>query len=228
MEEFLTLVEIDWFQVGIGVISAFLFIKFVVTSSEWIVKKTGFETKRMREKREDHELLVTTSKSLIELQKKHDKDEKHLETCLTSFITETKKENDALRAEMKKFAENRINDRQVSIDREKRLNGRIDDMATCDKSRDENIYHINEGLKKLTELFVDKQINDYRWEIINFATALCEKKPCTKEAFKHCFSTYERYEKVLEEYGLENGEVEISMEIINEAYKDKMTNGFNT
>jgi sulfur transfer protein SufE len=226
MEELLALKEIDWFQVAVGVIAAFLFVKFIVTSYEWVVKKTGLETKKMREKREDHELLIKTSKNLAALQAKHDNDEDKLETCLSSFIAEQKKENDALRAEMKKFAENRINDRQVSIDREKRLNGRIDDMATCDKSRDENIYHINEGLKKLTELFVDKQINDYRWEIINFATALCEKKPCTKEAFKHCFSTYERYEKVLEEYGLENGEVEISMEIINEAYKEKMTNGF--
>lgn len=226
MGELLALAEIDWFQVAVGVIAALLFFKFVVSTYEWFANKYGFETKKMREKREDHELLIKTSQNLAALQAKHDNDETNLETCLASFIAETKKENDALRAEMKKFAENRVNDRQVSIDREKRLNGRIDDMAICDKSRDEHIEHINESLQKLTDMFVEKQINDFRWEIINFATALCEKKPCTRDGFKHCFSTYEKYEKVLEEYGLENGEVEISMEIINEAYKEKMTNGF--
>ena len=34
------------------------------------------------------------------------------------------------------------------------------------------------------------------------------------------------YERVLEENGLENGQVELSMEVINESYKEKLKNGF--
>lgn len=45
-------------------------------------------------------------------------------------------------------------------------------------------------------------------------------------SFKHCIHVYEKYEKILEENGLENGEVEISMELINDAYKQKLKEGF--
>ena len=74
-------------------------------------------------------------------------------------------------------------------------------------------------------MFVEKEINDYRWEINNFATKISENKPSNKDCFKHCFKTYESYEKILVENGLKNGEVENSMKIINEAYQEKMRNG---
>ena len=226
MSELLKLKEIDWFQVAIGIIAAFLFFKFVVTSYEWLANKYGFETKKMREKREDHELLITTSQNLAALQKKHDKDENHLETCLSSFIAETKKENDALRAEMKLFAQNRANDRQVSVDREKRINGRIDNMEENDKYRDENISHINESLKKLTTLFVDKEIEDIRWAILNFTASLSNGREYNIEAYNHIFKIYDKYERILEEHHLENGLVDASMEYVREKYNEKLKGEF--
>ena len=75
-------------------------------------------------------------------------------------------------------------------------------------------------------MFVDKEIDDMRWEINNFATKVSEGRPCNKDSFKHCIHVYEKYEKILEENGLENGEVEISMEIINDAYRQKLKEGF--
>lgn len=222
MSELLALAEIDWFQVAVGVIAAFLFFKFIVSSYEWLANKYGFETKKMREKREDHELLIKTSKNLAELQKKHDTDESKLETCLASFIAETKKENDALRAEMKQFAQSRASDRQVSIDREKRLNGRIDDMEECDKYRDENICHINESLKKLTSLFVDKEIEDIRWAILDFTASLSNGREYNIEAYNHIFKIYDKYEKILEEHHLENGLVDASMEYVRGKYNEKL------
>lgn len=85
---------------------------------------------------------------------------------------------------------------------------------------------LQNNIKKLTEMFIDKEINDMRWEINNFATKVSEGRPCNKDSYKHCIHTYEKYEKLLEENGLENGEVEISMEIVNEAYKQKLKEGF--
>lgn len=85
---------------------------------------------------------------------------------------------------------------------------------------------IRNDLKNLTDMFIDKEINDYRWEIINFSTKVAEGKPCNKDSYRHCFSTYEKYENLLDENGLENGEVEISMDIINESYKQKLKEGF--
>lgn len=96
------------------------------------------------------------------------------------------------------------------------------DVERSDR-RDEEI---TSDIKKLTQMFVDKEIDDMRWEINNFATNVSEGKPCNKDSFKHCIHVYEKYEKILEENGLENGEVEISMELINEAYKEKLKEGF--
>jgi len=98
----------------------------------------------------------------------------------------------------------------------------VHDMHISDK-RDEEI---SSDIKKLTRMFVDKEIDDMRWEINNFATKVSEGRPCNKDSFKHCIHTYEKYEKILEENGLENGEVEISMELINDVYKQKLKEGF--
>lgn len=89
--------------------------------------------------------------------------------------------------------------------------------------RDEEISN---DIKKLTQMFVDKEIDDMRWSINSFATNVSEGKPCNKDSFTHCIHVYEKYEKILKENGLENGEVEISMEIINDAYKQKFKEGF--
>ena len=96
------------------------------------------------------------------------------------------------------------------------------DMEKSDRLDSE----MRNDIKKLTNMFIDKEIDDMRWEINNFATKVAEGKPCNKDSFSHCIRSYERYEKLLEENGLENGEVELSMEIINEAYKRKLKEGF--
>ena len=120
---------------------------------------------------------------------------------------------------MTMFAENRVNDRKQSIEIQKELKVSIQNLLDGQQSRDSKI-------NELTNMFVDKEINDYRWEIINFATNVSEGKPCNKDSFKHCLRTYEKYEALLEKYGLENGEVEISMQVVNEAYKKKLLEGF--
>ncbi len=95
------------------------------------------------------------------------------------------------------------------------------------KKTDENLDKLQIRIETLTDMFLDKEIDDYRWEIVNFATRVSEGRPCNKDSFKHCLRTYEKYEALLEKYGLENGEVEISMEIVNETYKKKLSEGFD-
>lgn len=98
----------------------------------------------------------------------------------------------------------------------------IEDM----KKSDEYDAEMRDDIKKLTDLFVDKQINDYRWEIINLADKTASGKTVSKECFRHAISTYEKYEKIINEHGLVNGEVEISIEIIKDAYQQKLKEGF--
>lgn len=98
-----------------------------------------------------------------------------------------------------------------------------------EESVQQSIRHddaIRRDLKNLTDLFVEKQINDYRWEIINFSNRIANGESCNKDSYRHCFTTYANYEKLLAENDMENGEVEISMEIVNQSYKEKLKNGF--
>lgn len=170
MNEIIELTKIDFVYVFVSVFVILVGIKFAISLFEWIVEKLGLETKWMRQKREEHNLLIQTSQGLIKLQEHHKKD----------------------------------------IERS-----------------DERDEEISNDIKKLTKMFVDKEINDYRWEIINLADKISsDKTSVSKECLRHAISTYEKYEKIIVENGLINGEVEISIEIIKEAYQQKLKNGF--
>lgn len=165
MEPIKELLSINFSYVIISVFIILIGIKAVVSIFEWIIDKLGLETKWMKQRRQEHELLLNTSKNLISLQEKHEEDMKRSD----------------------------LHDEEMRND-----------------------------IKKLTDLFVDKQINDYRWEIINLADKIANGKSVSKECLRHAIATYERYEKIITEHGLVNGEVEISIEVIKECYQNKL------
>lgn len=240
MGDIKALSELDFFSIVVGVFVILFALKTAISVIEWFCVKLGIETKWNRQKREEQKILNDTVKAVKEIQtiqkeiqETHTSDKKEvmkqncdLRKSFEDFMNEIKDVISDMQDTMQTYSDNRVKDRNVSIEREKRLNDRIDAMYSLDACRDDAIKEISNDLKKLTDMFVDKQINDYRWEIINFAANISAKRPCTKDAYKHCFKTYSRYEKILEENGLENGEVEISMEIINESYKQKLKEGF--
>jgi hypothetical protein len=169
MNELIELTNVDFSSVFISVFIILVGVKAIVSLFEWVINKLGLETKWMREKREEHELLLNTSNSLISLQEKHETD-------------------------MKKS--------------------------------DEHDAEMRNDIKKLTDLFVDKQINDYRWEIINLADKIANGKTASKECLRHAIATYEKYEKIIAEHDLVNGEVEISIEVIRDNYQKRLTERF--
>lgn len=169
MDSITELTQIDYSAVFISVFIILIGIKAIASVIEWFIAKLGLETKRMRKNAEDHELLIKTSESLLELKERHE-----------------------------------------------------NDMKESDKHDQE----MRNDIKKLTDMFINKEINDYRWEIVNFAAKITEGKNCSKESYKHCMRTYSDYEKLLEEHELTNGEVEISMNIIRESYQEKLKEGF--
>ncbi len=169
MEPIKELLNINFSYVLLSVFVILIGIKAVVSIFEWVVDKLGLETKYMRQKREEHELLIQTSQNLTSLQMKHIKD---------------MEKSDAHDAEMK------------------------------------------DNIQRLTDMFVDKQINDYRWEIINLADKISSGKTASKECLRHAISTYEKYEKIITDHGLVNGEVEISIEVIRDSYQQKLKEGF--
>ena len=234
MNDIKALLEIDFKTVFLGIFLILAGLKAGTMLIEWLLfDKLGIETKWMREKRQDHEMILANSNAIKELAEIHKRDNdisnKHddeLRDDLSQFMSEVRSDIGEIKSNFQESIDNTVKYREVSKAKEKRLDDRIDTLVDASKQRDISVEAISVGLEKLTKIFIDKEISDYRWEIINFATAISENKPCTKEAFRHCFATYEKYEKILEENGLENGEVTVSMEIVSEAYKKKMLEGF--
>lgn len=84
---------------------------------------------------------------------------------------------------------------------------------------------LQSDIKKLTAMFIDKQIDDMRYEILNFSASLSSGHIFHREAFDHIMKIYHKYEKILEENNLENGLVEESIKYIQEKYRESLQYG---
>ena len=85
---------------------------------------------------------------------------------------------------------------------------------------------IKEDLEKLTLIIQDKNINDWRYEILDMASAISSGRKYSKEQYDHVIDIHGRYEDLLKSLGRTNGQVDVSMEVIMESYKEKLKNGF--
>ena len=133
MGELKQLAQINWWDIFIVVILALVCVKFVWSLFDWLfVEKLGIETKKMRQTRLEREelhatteLAKTTAKNLAKLQERHCKDEDEFRNNLNNYMEESRKDRKALHDEMTKFANNRINDRQQSLQIQKELKDSI-------------------------------------------------------------------------------------------------------
>ena len=212
------LIHYNWFSVVFALISAMVAFKFLSDLFGWFITKFGLETKSMREKRENQTLLRTTAQNLASLQTRHTEDEKKFRENLNNYINESRADRKALHDEMKMYSQNRIDDRKQSIMIQEQLKNSIEGIVQRQNDRDEKI-------KDLADMLLDKQISDYRWEIINVADKISNGEHTSKECLKHAIATHTKYEEVIERHGLTNGEVAISMEIINEKYRELLKSG---
>lgn len=72
MEIITELSKINFISYGITTILLFTTFKAFIMAFEWIMDWFGIETKWMRKKKEEHELLIHTSQNLTTLQQNHD------------------------------------------------------------------------------------------------------------------------------------------------------------
>ena len=140
MDELKQLMQIDWWYVIIALAVLLLCIKFVWSLIDWLFfEKLGIETRKMKQKRQDGELLKTTAElakttselakttaeNLDKLQKRHTMDEEEFRNNLNNYIEESRKDRKALHDEMTKFADNRVSDRRQSMEIQKELKDSI-------------------------------------------------------------------------------------------------------
>lgn len=96
------------------------------------------------------------------------------------------------------------------------------------KVYDESVKELTkfkETLEVTKELTLDLYININRNRIIDFAgKVINEDVVVSREEFNRVFKIYEEYEDILKKYNKKNGEVEVSIRIIREAYAAHLKN----
>lgn len=168
MDALQELLKINFVYILTSVVAILIGVKFLTSLFEWVIDKLGLETKWMRRKREEHDLLVKTSKNLSALQQQH-----------------------------------------------------TADMQYSNRRDDE----INKDIQKLTNMFLDKEIDDWRWKILDFSSALSNGRKYNRESFDHIIKIYKKYEKVLKENKMENGLVDESMKFVMKKYQEYLDKG---
>ena len=138
----------------------------------WLfVDYLGIETKTMRKKREEHELLLSTAKGLQDLSKKRDADveqsikhDKKIEENLNQFMEEMKTSVIDTQKSMQQFADNRIHDREQSLEIQKKITDSINKIAKTDLQRDAQIEKLIVSQK---ETLADRINQKYKFYLSN-------------------------------------------------------------
>ena len=91
----------------------------------------------------------------------------------------------------------------------------------------ENQEGLSNQIAELKRLFISKEIDDMRFELLDFANAVMNNRKYNKEQYDHVLEIYDKYERVLEDNGMENGRVTSSMEFVQDRYKKLMSVGFD-
>ena len=160
MESIQKLMQYDWFVVVSAIVVAMLAFKFLSDLFEWFVKKFGIETKSMREKRESKELLVKTAKNLAKLQERHTEDEEKFRNNLNDYMKESREDRKVLHDEMKQYSQNRIADRQQSLQIQAELK---DSIKAISDSNIENDKQITSLILAQKEMLAEKINEKYKY-----------------------------------------------------------------
>lgn len=161
MDAITNLTQVDFYYTFKQVIIILLAVKALLTLYEYFMTKFGLETKKMRQRREDHELLIKVSENLVELQNRHTEDERTFRKDLTDYMNESREDRKALHEEMSKFTENRIHDRQQSFEIQRELTDSMKRFADGQEERDRQIDALMCGSKELLGSTIDTLYSKY-------------------------------------------------------------------
>lgn len=75
---------------------------------------------------------------------------------------------------------------------------------------------ITELLNEMKEEQRDEKIQRMRWQILEVANYIRNKEDVNMEQMNNALNTYDDYEKILKQYNLSNGQVDVSIQLIRE------------
>lgn len=169
MNEVTSLFTIDYPELFVAVFTILIGLKVVISIFEGTIGKLGLETKWMRKKREERELLIQTSQNLSSLQQRQDKAEKRsdaqdeiINKNLTIFMDEVKTLISETQSEIKQFYENRIHDREQSRKIQKELTDSIKCIVERNTIKDQQMDNLMAAQR---EVLADKINEKYKYYI---------------------------------------------------------------
>lgn len=108
-----------------------------------------------------------------------------------------------------------------------KLKKRQDDDHYYSKEADakirNDIVKLQDSVNEISTSVTNMRIDNMRTTILDFASAVGDGRIYSKEQFDLTIQLYKDYESLLEKYGMANGVVKISMEIIENQYKWNLT-----
>ena len=166
MEQIKELMQIDFTSLLFSVLIVLIGIKSITTVFEWAIDKLGLETKWVRERRERHDLLLKTSQNLNALQEKHSEDirqsithDNKIRNDLSIFMDDMKNTITETQKEIKQFAENRLHDREQSLQIQKDLTDSIKNIMEYNSTKDKQISDLMAAQR---EVLADKINEKYK------------------------------------------------------------------
>lgn len=138
----------------------------------------------------------------------------------------------------KKAQEQRITDLENTVDEIlKKIDDNQDSLYKKQKGYHEESIQIRDQLRQsqdglknsldeIKSLIINDSIESMRWEILDFSSSIMAGREFNKEQYDHVLNTHERYEKILEENGMTNGQTTASFEFIKKHYDELMEHGF--
>ncbi len=169
MEQITALTTVNYSSLFISAFTVLIGLKVVLSTFEWVMIKLGLETKWMRRKREEHELLIQTSKGLAKLQKKHEEDIKQsilhdsrIKKELSEFMIDIKNTVSETQNDIKQFEENRLHDREQSLQIQRELSESIKEIIETNSDKDRQIDNLMIAQK---EVLADKINDKYKYYI---------------------------------------------------------------
>ena len=102
---------------------------------------------------------------------------------------------------------------------------RISVLERHDNWQYKEISKISQCVTDIDKRMLDKDIDDMRWELLDFCSALTGGRKYNREAFDHIFRIYEKYEMILKDNKMTNGFVDESMNYVKEVYHKNLENG---
>lgn len=95
----------------------------------------------------------------------------------------------------------------------------VEDLRKKDDCFKKEMEKLDNSIDRLTNMFVDKQIADMRFDIVDVASAITLGRKYSVEQLTHVIRIYDDYERILKERKMTNGQVDMSIEVIKGEYR---------